>query len=173
VAELADALASGASDRKIIGVRLSSPAQYILRVAQRNKKYSMADCIFCKIINKEIPAYVVWEDDQFLAMLDIRPVNPGHLLIIPKQHIETIFDIPQPLYNELFETVKALSTPLQKAMDSIKVGVVVEGFGVPHAHVHLIPINHAHELDSSRAREVPDEELAAVAQKIKEQIKKQ
>jgi histidine triad (HIT) family protein len=114
----------------------------------------------------------VWEDDQFMAMLDIRPVNPGHLLIIPKQHIETIFEIPQPLYNELFETAKALSTPLQKAMNSIKVGVVVEGFGVPHAHVHLVPINHAHELDSSRATPTPGDELEKIAQKIKETIHK-
>lgn len=130
----------------------------------------MSDCIFCKIINKEIPAYVLWEDDQFMAMLDIRPVSPGHLLIIPKQHIETIFDIPQPLYNELFKTAKALSTPLQHAMNSIKVGIVVEGFGVPHAHVHLIPINHAHELDSSRAKSMPEDELAKITQKIKEVI---
>jgi histidine triad (HIT) family protein len=130
----------------------------------------MPDCIFCKIINKEIPAQIVWENERFLAMLDIRPVNPGHLLIIPKTHIETIFEMPQPLYDELFETVKALSTPLQKAMSSIKVGVVVEGFGVPHAHVHLIPINHAHELDSSRAKSATDEELEEVAKEIKEAI---
>jgi histidine triad (HIT) family protein len=131
----------------------------------------MPDCIFCKIINKEIPAHIVWENDRFIAMLDIRPVNPGHLLIIPREHIETIFDIPQPLYNELFETAKALSRPLQQAMSSTKVGVVVEGFGVPHAHVHLIPINHAHELDSSRAKSMAEEELAEVANKIKTIIK--
>lgn len=132
----------------------------------------MSDCIFCKIIAKEIPAHIVWEDDQFSAMLDIRPVNPGHLLIIPKKHIETVFEMPQSLYNALFETAKALSTPLQKAMSSIKVGVVVEGFGVPHAHVHLIPINHAHELDSSRATSMPDDELAEIAEEIKAQINK-
>ena len=113
----------------------------------------MADCIFCKIINKEIPAYTVWEDEQFLAILDIRPVNPGHLLIIPKEHIENVFDMPRAVYmNELFETVKALSTPLQQAMSSVQVGMVMEGFGVPHAHLHLMPINHGHELDSSRAK---------------------
>jgi histidine triad (HIT) family protein len=131
----------------------------------------MPDCIFCKIIKKDIPATLVWEDEKFLAFLDVRPVNPGHLLLIPKEHIAYIFDIPQPLYNELFETAKVLSTPLQKAMSSVKVGLVVEGFGVPHAHVHLIPINHAHELDSSRATPMADDELAKIAQKIKATIK--
>ena len=74
------------------------------------------------------------------------------------------------MYNELFETAKALSTPLQQAMNSIRVGIVVEGFGVPHAHVHLVPINRAHDLDSSRATaDVPEEELAKVAEKLKKQ----
>jgi histidine triad (HIT) family protein len=128
----------------------------------------MSDCLFCKIIAKEIPARIVWEDERFLAFLDLRPVNPGHLLIIPRKHFETVFDMPDNLYKELFETAKVLSTPLQQAMSSVKVGIVVEGFGV--LHVHLIPINHAHDLDSSRAHELPEEEMKEVAQKIKDKL---
>ena len=131
----------------------------------------MPDCIFCNIIAKEIPAHVVWEGDRFIAFLDVNPVNPGHLLIVPQENHETIFDMPQDLYQELFETAKVLSTPLQQAMNSRKIGYVVEGFGVPHAHLHLIPIDHAHELDSSRARPMREEELKEIAQKIKQQIK--
>ena len=130
----------------------------------------MADCIFCKIISKEILHYNVWESYRFLAFLDMRPVNPGHLLIIPKEHIENIFDMPDGLYEEIFNTAKALSTPLQKAMSSVRVGIVVEGFGVPHTHLHLVPINESHDLDSSRAHAMPAEELAEIAEKIKKQI---
>jgi histidine triad (HIT) family protein len=133
----------------------------------------MADCIFCKIIGKEIPSHAVWENDRFLAFLNIRPVNPGHLLIIPKEHIDSVFGMPDALYTELFETAKALSTPLQHAMDSARVGMVIEGFGVPHAHLHLVPINGPHELDSTREKDASPGELAATAEKIKQEIKKQ
>jgi len=132
----------------------------------------MAECIFCKIVGKEIPAYTVWEDDLFMAFLDVRPVNPGHLLIIPKEHIENIFDMPDGLYEEIFNKAKALSTPVQKAMNSARVGIVIEGFGVPHAHVHLVPINKPHDLDSTQATAMPAEELAAIAKKIKAEVEK-
>lgn len=132
----------------------------------------MADCIFCKIIAKEIPSYSVWDGERFLAFLDLRPVNPGHLLIIPKEHVESVFDMPDGLYEELFQTAKALSAPLQKAMGSVRVGMVVEGFGVPHAHLHLAPINGPHELDSTRAKPMPAEELAEIAAKIKSEVEK-
>lgn len=130
----------------------------------------MADCVFCKVVSKEIPHYLVWEGERFIAFLDIHPVNPGHLLIIPKEHIENIFDMPDGLYEEICNTAKALSTPLQKAMSSVRVGIVVEGFGVPHVHLHLVPINGPHELDSSRAHAMPAEELVMIAEKIKKQI---
>jgi histidine triad (HIT) family protein len=132
----------------------------------------MAECLFCKIIAKEIPSYTVWENGTFLTILDIHPVNPGHLLIIPKEHIENIFDMPGGLYEEMFNTAKALSTPLQKAMGSVRIGMVIEGFGIPHAHLHLVPIDHAHELDSSRAKPMPAEKLAAIAEKIKKEVEK-
>lgn len=132
----------------------------------------MAECVFCKIIRKEAPANIVWEDDTFLAFLDICPVKPGQVLVIPKEHIDSIFDLPEGLYEEIFKTAKALSTPLQKAMGSVRVGLVVEGFGVPHCHISLVPIDNAHELDSSRAALMPSEELAKIAEKIKTEVEK-
>ena len=120
----------------------------------------MADCIFCKIIEKEIPAHVVWEDEYFLVFLDVNPVNPGHLLIIPKIHIESVFDLPDEQYKNIFEAAKALSTPLQNAMQSKKIGIAVEGFGVPHAHVHLVPLHNPNELNPERATHMDEETLA-------------
>ena len=130
----------------------------------------MADCIFCRIIAKEVPSHAVWENDRFLAFLNIRPVNPGHLLIIPKEHIDPVFGMPDALYQELFETAKALSTPLQKAMNSARVGMVIEGFGVSHAHLHLVPINSPHELDSTREKDASPGELSATAERIRHEI---
>ncbi len=130
----------------------------------------MADCIFCKIIAKEIPSHAVWENDRFLAFLTIRPVNPGHLLMIPKVHADSVFALPAARYQELFEAAKALSAPLQHAMGSARVGMVVEGFGVPHAHLHLVPINGPRELDSTRERDASPGELEAVAKTIRNEI---
>jgi histidine triad (HIT) family protein len=132
----------------------------------------MPDCIFCKIIAKEIPASIVWEDEDFLVFPDAQPVNPGHIIIIPKQHIETVFELPADLYEKFFNVAKALSTPLQKAMNSAKVGIVVKGFDVPHAHMHLIPMNTPHDIDSSRATPMDMDDRAAIAEKIKAQINK-
>ncbi len=131
----------------------------------------MDDCIFCKIIKKEIPAYIVWEDERFLVFLDVRPIAPGHLLIIPKEHIESIFDLPKNLYEGIFNTAKALSAPLQEAMGSKKVGMFIEGFGVPHTHLHLVPIDHGNQLDPNSATLVPDDELKENAEKITQKLK--
>jgi histidine triad (HIT) family protein len=170
VAELADALASGASDRKIIGVRLPSPAQTLRHIA--SKHHFMEECIFCKIVAGTIPSRKIWENDEFFVFLDMIPVEPGHLLIIPKQHFENIFHMPDGLYNGIFKVAKVLSAPLQKAMNSARIGIVIEGFGVPHGHVHLVPINKAHDLDSSKAKPVPTDELAAIEAKIKKEVEK-
>ena len=132
----------------------------------------MAECVFCKIVGKEIPANIIWESDRFLAFLDRGPINPGHILIIPKEHIESVFDMPDGLYEELFKTAKVLSTPLQKAMSSVRVGIAIEGFGVPHVHLHLVPINHGNELNPERAKPMPSEELAEIAEKIKKEVEK-
>jgi histidine triad (HIT) family protein len=132
----------------------------------------MADCIFCKIVGKEIPAHIIKEDENFLVFLDVNPVNPGHLLIIPKEHVESVFDLPDEQYKNIFETAKALSTPLQNAMQSRKIGIAVEGFGVPHAHVHLVPLHNPNELNPERATHMEDETLAPIAEKIAAEIAK-
>jgi histidine triad (HIT) family protein len=131
----------------------------------------MSDCIFCKIIAGEIPSAKVWEDEKFMAFLDINPVNPGHTLLIPKEHVDYLFDVNDPLYSELFQAAKKISKPLQKAMMSQRVGVVVEGLLVPHVHIHLIPISAPGELDAKRAAKMEPDELSKIAEKIKQEFK--
>ncbi len=130
----------------------------------------MNDCIFCKIVAGEIPAVQVYEDNLFLAFLDREPVNPGHLVVIPKAHVDDVFDINEPMYAELFACAKKIAPQLKKAMESRRVGLVVEGFGVAHAHVHLIPINNAHELNPERAKETSMEERERLGKQIREAL---
>src|SRR3990167_1337337 len=98
---------------------------------------SNPDCVFCKIVAGEIPSYRVWEDAAFVAFLNINPVAPGHLLVIPKTHIDSVFDLPNDLYMALFEAGKALAGPLKQATSCMKVGLSVVGLDVPHTHLHV------------------------------------
>lgn len=128
------------------------------------------DCIFCKIIEGRIPSNKVWENENFFAFLDIKPLQKGHILLVPKKHVEEVFDLPHDLYAEFFATAKKITVPLRHAMQSKKVGLVVEGFGVAHAHLHLIPINNPHELNPEKAYLASKEELVAVQELLLAQM---
>ena len=97
------------------------------------------ECIFCKIVNGEIPAKKVYEDETHLAFLDIRPASKGHTLVIPKQHYATFLDIPEEENKELFALVQKLGGKLKAALNAQLIFLVVMGEEVPHTHVHLIP----------------------------------
>jgi histidine triad (HIT) family protein len=128
-------------------------------------------CIFCRIAQGESPAHVVWQDDLFLAFLDVRPINPGHLLLIPRQHIDYLFELDDALYGPLFARAKDLAAPLRRATGCGRVGVAIEGYGVPHAHIHLVPINGPLELDPNRATLRDEAEQAETAARIRELLK--
>ncbi len=128
------------------------------------------DCVFCKISNGEIPSAKIFEDHEVFAFLDINPINPGHALIIPKKHVDSIFDSEPELYSRLFSSARLLSAPIQRATGARRIGVVVEGFLVRHAHIHLVPINGGGELDFRRARKAEPAELEEMARKIKDEI---
>jgi histidine triad (HIT) family protein len=124
--------------------------------------------LFTRIIQGELPAHKILENDRYLAFLDIRPVNPGHTLVIPKQEIDYIFDIEDELLKGLILFAKKVAKAVGKTIPCKKVGVMVAGLEVPHAHIHLIPIIESlAELSFARAKPMPQEELAAIAAKMR------
>ena len=123
--------------------------------------------IFSKIIQGEIPCYKVAEDENFLAFLDINPLAKGHTLVIPKKEVDYIFDVEDELYKDLFVFAKKVAKGIKKVIDCKKVGVVVIGLEVPHAHIHLLPMNGMSDMNAlSKKMKVTPEELKAVQEKI-------
>src|ERR1700691_6485112 len=108
--------------------------------------------IFSKIVAGEIPAYKVAETIEFLAFLDISPLAEGHVLVIPKKEVDYLFDMDDELYTGLQIFAKIVATGLKKAISCKRIGVAVIGLEVPHAHIHLIPMNKVSDLDFSRPK---------------------
>ncbi|MCA9405305.1 MAG: HIT family protein [Candidatus Omnitrophica bacterium] len=123
--------------------------------------------LFTKIINGEIPCHKIMENDQYLAFLDIRPINPGHTLVIPKEEINYVFDIEDELLGGLMIFAKAVARKIKKAVPCKRIGIMVAGLEVPHAHIHLIPMNTIPDLNFANAKETNQEQLAEVAEKIR------
>jgi histidine triad (HIT) family protein len=117
----------------------------------------MEDSIFTKIIRGEIPCYKVYEDEQVFAMLDIEPLADGHVLVFPKKQVDLLWDLPDEDYQYLMQIAKKLAHKIQAEFNPLRVGVAVEGFGVPHAHIHLVPLydkevlklHHGYPVDNS------------------------
>lgn len=128
------------------------------------------DTIFSQIVRGEAPAHRVWEDDDFLAFLDNRPSRPGHTLLIPKEAGDDVFALPYDVYLGLWERARRLAEPIRQAMGAKRVGAVVEGFGVAHAHVHLIPLNRIGDLAPQSDEPASPDELAALADRIRQSI---
>jgi histidine triad (HIT) family protein len=127
--------------------------------------------IFSKIINNEISAYKVAENDNYLAFLDVRPVVRGHVLCIPKKEVDYIFDIDDAYYSGLMLFSKKVAIGLKKVVDCKKIGVSVVGLEVPHAHVHLIPMNNIADMNFANERVVlSDEEFKSLASEIAKNI---
>ncbi len=127
--------------------------------------------LFTKIIQGEIPAHKVAEDDKHLAFLDINPVAKGHVLVIPKQEVDYIFDMEQEDYTALMAFAHKIAPAIKKAVPCKKVGVAVVGLEVPHAHVHLVPINQIDDLSFTKPKLKPGhEELAETAAQIKSHL---
>ncbi len=126
----------------------------------------MIDCIFCKIINGEIPAVKLWEDEKFFIFLDKSPINPGHALVLPKKHTDYVFDLNDKEYTELMLKSKEVAKILKKKLNCKRVGMAVEGFAVPHVHVHLVPENKGNELNPERAKDMDIKGLNKIAEKI-------
>ena len=130
----------------------------------------MENCIFCKIVEGLEPAHIIWESEQFLAFLSIHPCNPGHVCLIPKTHVDYVFDLEEPLYSRIFQAAKQISAPLKKATSAKRIGIAVEGFSVPHVHIHLVPLFNVAELDPHRHIKQNVEEFAETAEKIRKEF---
>jgi histidine triad (HIT) family protein len=126
----------------------------------------MSDCVFCQIVEGILSAHKIWEDEQFLAILDINPNTPGHTLLLPKIHEPYVFNLEPKLYSSLFELAQKLSEPIVEVSQAKRIGVVIQGFTVPHVHVHLIPMNDVHDLENARATPALESELSSIAFKM-------
>ena len=126
--------------------------------------------VFTKIINKELPAYIVSEDSENIAFLDISPVKKGHVLVVPKLEVDNIFELPSENYLSLFLFAKKVSKGIVKVIPCNRIGVSVIGLEVPHAHIHLIPINKLDDINFNNRINMNSDELHYLSQKISEQI---
>jgi histidine triad (HIT) family protein len=127
--------------------------------------------IFTKIINGEIPAYKIAEDENYLAFLDIFPLAKGHTLVVPKVEVDKFFDLDDATISGLTVFAKKVAVAIEKAIPCNRVGVAVIGLEVPHAHVHLIPLNKLSDIDFSQPKlKLTQEELTEVANAIKAQL---
>jgi histidine triad (HIT) family protein len=127
--------------------------------------------IFTKIINREIPALIVHEDDKFIAFLDINPLVVGHTLVVPKKEVDFIFDLDDATLADMNVFAKKVARAVRKAIPCKRIGVAVIGLEVPHTHIHLVPMNVTDDLNFTRPKLNPaKEELAAAAEKIKKEL---
>ena len=128
--------------------------------------------IFSKIISGAIPAYKIAESEKFIAFLDIEPLVTGHVLVVPKIEVNKIFDVPDDYLAEMLVFAKPVAHAIEKAFGCNRCGISVIGLEVPHAHMHLVPINSANDLNFTRPKlNLSQDELKAVQEKIKEYIK--
>lgn len=124
--------------------------------------------IFSRIVSGEIPCHKIAENNDFLAFLDVMPLVPGHVLVIPKKEVDYIFDIDAEEYQALWAFAAHVAKGLKKAVPCRRIGVAVIGLEVPHAHIHLVPMNEVGDINFTRQKMKPtQEELAVMAEKIR------
>tara|TARA_B110001452_G_scaffold60370_1_gene47057 strand:- start:249 stop:644 length:396 start_codon:yes stop_codon:yes gene_type:complete len=127
------------------------------------------DSIFTKIIKGVIPCYKIAEDDKFIAFLDVNPLQEGHTLVVPKIQIDYIYDLPEDVLSELFIFSKIVAKKIENSIKCERIGIAVVGLEVPHAHVHLIPINKISDINFQRPRKIfTNEDLKKTTIKILE-----
>ena len=129
--------------------------------------------VFSKIAAGEIPSYKVAENDEFYAFLDIAPMAEGHVLVIPKKEVDYIFDLDDKTYSGLFMFAKKVAAAIKSAIECKRVGVAVLGMEVPHAHIHLVPLQKESDMDFRAPKlELPDERFREIAESIAAQYAK-
>jgi histidine triad (HIT) family protein len=125
------------------------------------------DSIFSKIIKREITAYIIAENVDFIAFLDVFPLAKGHVLVVPKKQVDYIFDLDGETYTALWVFAKKISAKMEKAIDCKRIGVAVIGLEVPHAHIHLVPLNNVEDINFSRPKlKLSEDELKTIQNRI-------
>ena len=128
----------------------------------------MSDSIFTKIIKGEIPCYKIAEDDRFIAFLDVFPIKKGHTLVVPKAQIDYLFDLDDSLLSDLMIFSKKVAQKMQKAISCERIGVAVIGLEVPHAHIHLVPLDTVGDIDFSQPKlQLSAKEMTEIADSIR------
>lgn len=127
--------------------------------------------VFTRIVNGEIPSYKIAEDENYFAFLDINPLVKGHTLVIPKKETDYIFDIESEEYRSLWGFAKIIAVAIQKAVPCKRICIAVIGLEVPHAHIHLIPMNRVSDMNFANPKlTLPEEEMKDVAEKIRSSL---
>ena len=128
----------------------------------------MSDSIFTKIIKGEIPCYKIAEDDRFIAFLDVFPIKKGHTLVVPKVQIDYLFDLDDSLLSDLMLFAKKVAQKMERAISCERIGVAVIGLEVPHAHIHLVPLDTVGDIDFGQPKlQLSTEEMAEIADSIR------
>ena len=128
----------------------------------------MPDSIFTKIIKGEIPCYKIAEDDRFIAFLDVFPIKKGHTLVVPKAQIDYLFDLDDSLLSDLMVFAKKVAQKMERAIPCERIGVAVIGLEVPHAHIHLVPLDTVGDIDFGQPKlQLSTEEMAEIADSIR------
>lgn len=123
----------------------------------------MDGCIFCALVEGRLPARRVWEDEAHVAFFPLKHIEPGHTLLVPKAHVDYVFEMDEPAYHALWGAAKRLAPAIRRVSGAKRVGIAVEGFSVPHVHVHLVPINALNDLNPAREQALPDAEADRLA----------
>ena len=127
--------------------------------------------IFTQIINRAIPAHIVAESNQYIAFLDAKPISQGHTLVVPKKEIDYLFALDDEILSGILVFAKKVAIGIQQVMPCLRVGIAVIGLEVPHAHVHLVPLNSVYDIDFSKPTlQLTQEALSKLAAQIKEAI---
>ena len=128
----------------------------------------MSDSIFTKIIKGEIPCYKIAEDDRFIAFLDVFPIKKGHTLVVPKVQIDYVFDLDDSLLSDLMIFAKKVAKKMQRAISCERIGIAVIGLEVPHAHIHLVPLDTVGDIDFSQPKlQLSAKEMTEIADSIR------
>lgn len=122
--------------------------------------------IFSRIINGEIPCFKIAENDEFIAFLDVRPLQAGHTLVVPKKEIDYIFDLDDETLKGMIVFAKKIAIAIKNAIPCERIGIAVIGLEVPHCHIHLTPINSLSDMDFSKPKHFSKEEMEAIAVNI-------